>query len=198
MIRVKLQPEPANFDAKVRRPGTTAIEKFKRGEIKKLPSYWRHCLDDLWKAYDGICAYLCTFIHSGSGARAVEHFAPKSKSVDLAYEWRNYRLACSTINSWKSNFEDVLDPFEIDTGWFELEFPACKVVPAPGLAPARRRAVAETIERLRLNHAKCRGERLRYWDFYIAGDANFRFLKSSSPFLAIELDRQGYRRPNDA
>ena len=34
----------------------------------------------------------------------------------------NYRLVCGTLNSRKGTFE-VLDPFMIEDGWFEIDFP---------------------------------------------------------------------------
>ena len=45
-----------------------------------------------------------------TGGRSVEHFAPKKKHRDFAYEWDNHRLVCSVMNSRKRDFEDVLDP----------------------------------------------------------------------------------------
>jgi hypothetical protein len=197
MIRVALQKEPASFDVRVRAPGTKAIADFKAGRIKKLPEHWRKCIDELWQAYSGICAYMCVYIDRIAGARTVEHMAPKSKAVDLAYEWNNYRLVCSTMNGRKSDFEDVLDPVKVKDGWFVLTFPACEVAAAPRLSGKTRQAVLKTIARLKLNDAKCLSDRSRYLDDYQRRDTTFAFLSKYSPFLARELDRQGLRRPGD-
>ncbi len=70
---------------------------------------WR-CLNELYSLYNGICAYACVLIPPVTGGRSVEHFAPKMKHPDYAYEWKNYRLVCSLMNSRKRDFEDVLDP----------------------------------------------------------------------------------------
>ena len=197
MIRVVLQKEPKRFDARVRVPRKRAIARLKTGKIDALPPYWRRCMDDLWKAYSGICSYMALYIPRTTGATTVEHLAPKSKDVDLAYEWSNYRLVCSTMNSRKSDFEDVLDPFKIKDGWFILGFPSCEVTAAPKLSKRTRQAVLSTIARLKLNDAKCLFDRGQYLDDYQKGLTNMVFLKKYSPFLARELDRQGLRRPGD-
>jgi hypothetical protein len=197
MIRVAPAPEPSDFDAKVRQPGLPKVAAFKAGTLAELPDLWKRCLDQLYGAYKGLCCYSAMFIYRASGIASVEHFAPKSRDPDLTYEWSNYRLASSTINGWKSNYEDVLDPFDIADGWFALVLPDCEVVPGVGLTEARRKRVAETIARLKLNHAKLKDDRAVYYSDYRSGDTNFAFLRRRAPFLALELQRQGLRRAGD-
>jgi hypothetical protein len=91
VIHVDLQPEPPTFDELVRKPGQRALAERR----EELTPYWRACLPDLHERYRGICAYLCVMIPRGTGARSVDHLAPKSKRRELAYEWDNYRLVCS-------------------------------------------------------------------------------------------------------
>lgn len=70
MIPVELQPEPADFDENVRRRGRSWLAA--RGvepdtpppDPAALPTYWRRANKQLWKAYDGVCAYLA--IHCGT------------------------------------------------------------------------------------------------------------------------------------
>jgi hypothetical protein len=195
MIPVKRQPEPASFDKTVRQPG---LQFVRDNPGKKLNPHWRKCIDDLWIAYSGVCAYMCLHIHRVTGALTVEHMIAKSSRVDLAYEWSNYRLVCSTLNGRKSDYDDVLDPFLIKDGWFVLRFPHCKVDPGDGLTKAQRRDVEKTIERLKLNDAKCLSERGQYLDNYNRGDTSFAFLQRMAPFIARELQRQGLRRPTDS
>ena len=116
MIHVAPKDEPPDFDERVRQPGLKALE---RGD-NPLPAYWRRCLDDLYRQYDRICAYACVLIPPVTRGRSVEHFAPKKKHRDHTYEWDNYRLVCSVMNSRKWEFEDVLDPFEISDEWFQM------------------------------------------------------------------------------
>lgn len=193
MIHVELQPEPADFDAKVRRPGRAALASGKT----PLPELWRLCLLDLHAAYRGICAYLCIYIPRGTGARTVDHLAAKSDSPDLAYEWSNYRLACGLMNARKREFADVLDPFDIDDDLFVLEFSFFQVSPAPGLSPAKQDAVLRTIDRLKLNDEECRAARAQYYDVYIDGSVRFEYVDRHSPFVAREMRRQGLLHPAD-
>lgn len=187
MIRVQPKPEPPDFDENVRQPGLRA-----QGEIPpRTPPLWRDCLRQLWEAYDGICSYLCIFIPSGSGARSVDHFVPKSRRPDLLYEWSNYRLACSLMNARKGQFEDVLDPFEVEDGWFVLDLSFLQVLPDPALDEATQRRVQATIDRLDLNDNECLQARAKDYDVYLKSELPFDLLQRWSPFVAREMKRQG-------
>lgn len=132
----------------------------------------------------------------------MDHFDAKSwacahasTSLEQTYEWHNYRLACSLMNSRKSRASDVLDPFQIEDGWFHLELSALQVVPNPTLTSDRRQQVQQTINRLGLNDHECTAARAEYHDAYIQGEINLSFLSRRSPFVAFELKRQGMLRP---
>jgi len=192
MIHVDPKPEPPDFDREIRRPGKAARTK----NSQALPDLWRKCLQQLWEAYDGVCAYLAVRIPPGVGARTVEHLAPKKKTPDLAYEWSNYRLVCSLMNSRKGQLEDVLDPFEIEDGWFVLELSSLEALPHPDLKPALRAQVQRTIDRLKLNDLECIAARAEHYAAYIehVGDPKlgipFGQLRRWNPFVAMELLRQ--------
>ena len=131
MIHVDPADEPPDFDQKVRMPGLRAIAELigeepprtagrrlqkvadRRQDIspREFPTYWIEALDDLMTAYQRICAYSCFRIHPVTGARSVDHMAPKSRAWDQVYEWRNYRLSSSLLNARKRDFSTVLDPF---------------------------------------------------------------------------------------
>ena len=100
------------------------LEKRMQGPPKDL---WFHARSDLQKRYGRICAYTCQRIVGGS----VDHFLPKSKYPCLAYEWSNYRLSCEAANQAKGVKVGLMDPFQIDWGWFAISFPQCDVVVGP-------------------------------------------------------------------
>lgn len=187
MIHVERQPEPEDFDARVRQPG-------KRKPTNRA-ALWRRCLPQLWQAYDGVCAYLCVRIPPGTGARTVEHLAPRLKRPDLAYEWSNFRLVCALMNARKRDFEDVLDPFDVRDGWFTLELSSLEVLPSPTLSVRRRRQVQATIDRLKLNDPECLAARAEHYDAYLENELTFERLARWSPFVAKELARQGLVAP---
>lgn len=197
MIPVTPKPEPEDFDTQVRQKGLRWLEKHDI-DIKdplpsgtKLPPYWRACLDELYHNYDGVCAYLAVSIERTTGTGTVEHFCPKSLSPDLAYEWRNYRLACSAINSRKRDFTDILDPFEIEDGLFYLELVSGHIFPNPQLPGALPKEIQKTIDRLKLDSPANNEMRAKHYLFYCEGEVTEAFLKKYSPFVWTEAARQG-------
>ncbi len=191
MIHVDPQPEPPDFENRVRRPGLQALA----ADPSSLPPYWRRCLGD--PAYGGICAYACIYIDRVTGGRTVDHFIAKSSAPAVAYEWSNYRLACALVNTRKGVFADVLDPFEIADGWFILEFSFLQIYPSPDLEEALRQEVQKTIDRLRLDENEFRDARAAYYVDYASGHIDFAYLERKCPFVAKEMRRQGLVRPED-
>jgi len=197
MIHVDAQSEPASFNAAVRQKGVAWLQKNNIPLDQPLPPktelepYWRSCLYDLHESYRGCCAYLSIFFERYPGGGSVDHFIAKSKRADLAYEWSNYRLACSRMNSRKRDYDDILDPFEIETGWFRLEPVTGRIYPDPGLSADLQLRVQATIDRLRLDDAGCREIRARYYQEYCEGAYTSGFLKKRSPFVWTEVVRQG-------
>jgi len=101
------------------------------------------------------------------------------------------------MNARKGVFEDVLDPFEVEDGWFVLELSSLEVLPHADLPAHMRDAVQKTIERLRLNDAECIKARAEHYDAYLEHGRDrsfgipFRQLQRWNPFVAKELLRQG-------
>jgi len=200
MIPVKEQPEPADFDEDVRKKGQKWLQDKKIPANQAVPKgttlspYWRKCLDDLYDAYDQTCAYLCVFLERAVGAVTTEHFVAKSQEAGLAYEWSNFRLACSMINSRKGVFQDVLDPFEIQPNMFRLELITGRIYASPELSPGDCDAVNDTIGRLKLDGAMNRAMRTRHYGDYIDREITESYLKRMSPFVWHEASRQDLLR----
>ena len=208
MIPVTPAHEPADFDRKVRQPGLRAIAELVgeapprragrrfaqvaqiRSQIPAgaFPSHWRAVLDELQADYGRVCAYLCVRISTDA---TVDHYVAKSRQWDLVYEWRNYRLACAVMNSYKGESTDVLDPFELRAGWFALELVGFQVVAGPGLAAADAERVWTTIRRLRLNMQRFCDIRAEFAEALWNREINAEYLSRHSPFVARELLRQG-------
>ena len=142
-------------------------------------------------------------IHPATGAATVDHFKPKSKRQELAYEWCNFRLAAHLINTNKDNYEDALDPFEIQNGWFELNVGNFKIKPSDGLDETLKSKVQATIDRLKLNEPTFCKAREEYHDRYhgLSQDGcppdplPLSWLTEECPDVAFELERQGRLRP---
>ncbi len=197
MIHVDEQPEPVSFNGQVRQKGLAWLQQQsipldqpcpKTVEIKP---YWRSCLEDLHESYSGCCAYLAVFFERCTGGGSVDHFIAKSNRADLTYEWSNYRLACSRMNSRKRDFDDVLDPFEIETGWFRLEPVTGRIYPNPTVPKEQQTLIQATIDRLSLDDAGCREIRARHYQEYREEQYTAEFFKKRSPFVYAEAQRQG-------
>ena len=217
MIPVAPATEPAGFETKVRRPGLRAIaemvgkpspyprtagRKHKKIATREanipadaFPSYWTKVLKELMAAYHEVCAYSCFRIHPVTGARSADHFAPKSRDWQHVYQWSNYRLCCSRMNARKNDFGAVVDPFNVQQGWFELELLGFQVIPGRSLSVDIRTQVQNTIDRLGLNDFRRDREKdaERYWN----RGYSLAVLKEDSPFVAYELYRQGRLNPGD-
>lgn len=189
MIPTTVSPEPARFAADVRAKGAAYLQSNPRPTAKQFGkhAFWRAALPWLKTAHGNVCAFSSLWI---PGQCSVDHFEPKSVRPDLAYEWANYRLATDRINSNKGESIRVLDPFQIQIGWFVLDLANLFVGPGPGLDAATRARVEETITILRLNDdvwVEIRFEVLR--DF-LNGTVQLEFLQRRYPFIAAEIARQ--------
>lgn len=191
------------------------IDRFEDLEPRHLPDYWTAALDDLYAAYHQICAYCCFRIHPITGARSVDHMDAKSlpgegsaadedphmvamSTVwDHVYEWHNYRLASGRLNARKSDYQDVIDPFEVGAGWFEMEFVGFQLKPGREVDVPTKARMEATIERLGLNSKTMRGARESDYRDYIEGHISLDKLRRESPLVAREVTRAGKLRPAD-
>lgn len=194
MIHVTRQPEPNDFDVLVRRPGAKFLRACPRPTSKQFVShsYWRQILPQLHSAYHGICAYSCHWIPFDTGFDTVEHFISKKRHPNQAYEWNNYRLVCGTLNGRKREFTDVIDPFLVNNGDFQIKFPSMLVKASKNIHASVQKQVEDSIVRLGLNdEGTCLKSRLHWVSEYCANHITFDHLKRHAPFIAFELERQG-------
>jgi uncharacterized protein (TIGR02646 family) len=201
MMPVTPAPEPASFDLKVRQPGLKWLATKGLAGLAALPpktkirAYWTQCLPELLTGYGRVCAYASLRIAKVTGAHSVEHFAPKSRATDQAYEWSNYRLACAKMNARKNNFTDVLDPFLIGPNTYELNVLDGSMEPSARLQGQALADAITTRERLNLDDHEMRDARLDIINGYFANRFDTAFLREESPFIWSELQRQGLLRP---
>ena len=193
MIFVQEEPEPLEFEARVRLPGQAFLEKFPNPSTDqwKSKSYWRRVLTNLRDRYGGICAYTCHWIAPDTGADTVDHFVPKSCAPALAYEWSNYRLVCGRMNGRKGTKQDVLDPFGLNDDTFALHFPSLQIRPSQECSREAAEKAVTTIQRLGLNDPLCVKARTTYVVNYCKSWISFEFLEEYAPFIHREILRQG-------
>lgn len=191
MIRITARPEYAGFNRHVRAPGEAFLETNPTPNSYEFSRncFWTRAKPELQEAYGHICAYTCIYlVEQGT----IDHFLPKSIYHHLAYEWSNFRLARKRANECKGAALDIMDPFEIQNGWFVLQLPSCQILAHPGLSHIHKDRVNTTIRRLRLNDEDVFvQERCDIILAYGLGDLSLDFLRRRYPFLALEIERQG-------
>jgi hypothetical protein len=189
VIPVAPRPEPANFAVSVRVPGQAFIRLTPRPTQQQYRThdYWKLCLEQLRHSYREVCAYSSIWIPTNY---TVDHFLPKGRYPNLAYEWSNYRLAADFVNNNKGASESVLDPFVILNGWFILDPATLYVKPEPTLSTVIKVRVQTSIDVLKLNHYRLVNVRFQIFRGYIDGKQHLDTIAEKYPFIAAEIRRQ--------
>lgn len=122
-------PEPYDFDDDCRKKGLAWLKK--NPNCKRPKDFWspfRHALAD---GFSDRCGYSAMWISSGT----VDHFVSIHADQTLAYEWSNYRYVEGWINGSKNkcNETEILDPFDVENGWFEILLPSLQLVVSDSL-----------------------------------------------------------------
>ena len=194
MIRVDIKEPSKNFEQKVARPGAKLLAKLPRPiskeDRRKLTNYWSQngMTEEISETYGHTCAYTATYLETG---RTIDHYHARDLHPELAYEWSNLRVCASEFNGAKKNNTQIPDPFKVKKGWFQLNLKTLDVEPGPTL-PVEEKENAKTLCRL-LQAPVFRRSRRRWTTQYAEREVTFKFLRQQVPFLAQELDRQGYQ-----
>ena len=189
-------PEPADFDAECRQKGNRWLASHPGAATSSYPGYWAKYENELATAFHQRCGWWAMWIAEG----AVEHFLSRKNRPDLAYEWSNYRYIAGSVNSSKGNHDNkVLDPFEVQNGWFEVLLPSMQLVVTPML-PAHLLARAEfTLNQLKLRHgSKVVRCRQRWYQQYKDGKLSMDGLRANAPLVAdavIKLQKANQSLP---
>lgn len=196
MIPVVRPTEPVRFDAECRQPG----QRWQRANAsaKRPRALWAPFTAELADAFQNLCGYSALIDHTGG---TVDHYLSVKARPDLAYEWSNYRFANQAMNASKRNADaQVLDPFEIGEGWFEVILPSMQLRMTE-LVPQSLRAKAEfTLDRLGLRHGERVVRARRAWfAMYQSGELTLAGLRLCAPLVAAAVDkttsRASPRRP---
>ncbi len=122
---------------------------------------------------------------------AIDHFLSKENHRRLTYNWNNYRYIAATVNSSKKNLDDqVLDPFEVQTGWFEVLLPSMQLVRTAIVPNALRAKADATLTKLNLaNGPKVRRNRKRWYEDYRDNGLPMNLLEEYAPLVAEAVRR---------
>lgn len=183
-------PEPAGFDKNCRKKGREWLERNPDASSHRFPGYWRDFQPQLATGFVYRCGWSAT--HIGTDG-AVDHYHSRSgpNGRQLAYEWLNFRYISTTVNSSKQALDaEVLDPFEVRAGWFEVRLPSFQLVRTDQV-PANLRAKADfTIKRLKLvSGSKFIANRKYWYQQHRREGLPLDRLREYAPLVATAIDR---------
>lgn len=186
--------EPEGFDAKCRKKGQKWLKN--NPSVAYPKSFWSPFRLALAAGFSDRCGYGAMWISSGT----VDHHISIYENRELAYEWNNYRYVEGWINSSKNRkrVADLLDPFEVEDGWFAIELPSLQLVltdkvPEHAIAKARH-----TLQALPLQHDERIVRVRRQWlEMYEEGTP-LDVIRKKAPLIAEAIERQGWLRKKTA
>lgn len=174
-------PEPKDFGTKCRQPGNTWLAN--NPDAARPKDLWSPFRPDLAAGFVDRCGYGGMWISSGT----VDHFVSCDECDLLAYEWNNYRYIEGWINSSKKNklSSDILDPFEVREGWFEIILPSLQLVATDAIPPAFKVRAANTLKHLPISHDERVLKTRRAWlAEYEQGRLTLEGLMVKAPLIA--------------
>ncbi len=186
MIHVHPVPEPPEFERQARQPGQAWLAA--NPEAQRPRDLWSRFKPALAEGFRHLCGYSAMYEPVGT----VDHFLSWKKFREQAYEWSNYRYASGWINSVKQAADsEVLDPYEVRDGWFEILLPSLQLVVSRD-APASIRAKAEhTLLRLRLrDDERVIRQRREWYRMYQTGELSLEGLRKKAPLIARAIELQ--------
>lgn len=179
-------PEPDGFDEDCREAGNDWLAK--HPDCKRPCDFWspfRHALAD---GFSNRCGYGAMWISSGT----VDHFVSVKADKALAYEWSNYRYVEGWINSSKNKRDEaeILDPFEVQDGWFEIVLPSLQLVLSDSIPAAYRQRAENTLKWLHLRDDERIMRQRRSWYELYQGGLPIERLREKAPLIAAAIDKQ--------
>ena len=185
MIRFEQVPEPAEFDRRARVPGNAWLAAHPGDRRPKV--YWTPFKGALADGFRNLCAYSAMYEAVGT----VDHFVSCHEDRSRAYEWGNYRYCAAWINSSKNNVPagDLLDPFEIEDGWFELHLPSLQLRVSNAVPEEFRARAEHVLVRLHLrDDERVMRQRREWYRMYQSGEVSLDGLEGKAPLIAAAID----------
>lgn len=163
MIPVAKVKEPKDFKVKCAQKGKNWL-KNNPGRKRGFPAHWLQFQPKLAAGFKNRCGWWAMEIEDGD----VDHYLSKKNYPAKAYDWDNYRYIAGTVNSSKRNHDDsVLDPFDVEAGWFEVQLPSMRLVRTDKVPKTLRVKADFTLKQLKLGRGtKVRRNRRRWYEAY--------------------------------
>ena len=186
MIRFERVPEPADFDRRARMPGNNWLANHPGSRRPK--DFWTPFKGTLAVGFRNLCAYSAMLDLVGT----VDHFVSVNEDRSKAYEWENYRYCAAWLNSSKGNVPagDLLDPHEIEDGWFELLLPSLQLRVSDTVPEEFRERAEYVLTRLHLrNDERVMRQRREWYQMYQDGKLTQDGLEMVAPLIAAAISQ---------
>lgn len=187
MIRFEPAATPSGFAERVEARGKAWLAANATG---RPPDYWGEFKPQLAEAFHNLCAYSAMYEPVGT----VDHFVSCDKDRTRAYDWSNYRYASGWLNSSKQALRshEIVDPFTVEQGWFELLLPSLQLVVTDRVPVALRAQAARMLDRLHLGHdERVVRQRREWYRMYQDAELTLDGLAKKAPLIAAAVRRQG-------
>lgn len=186
MIRFERVAELADFDRRARMPGNAWLAHHPGDRRPK--DFWTPFKSTLAEGFRNLCA--CSAMYEPNGT--VDHFASVNEDRSKAYEWESYRYCAAWINSSKLNVPagDLLDPHEVEDGWFELHLPSLQLRVSDAIPEELRERAGHVLNRLHLrNDERVMRQRREWYRMYRCGELSRSGLEGKAPLIAEAIGR---------
>lgn len=187
MIPVARPQEPVGFDQECRKPGNGWLTEHPDEDPHKHP-LWSAYRDDLRTAFEARCGFLAMYVTRGT----IDHWVSVHTDRTKAYDWSNYRFVDGAVNSSKKpSWEGrLLDPFEVQDGWFEVLLPSLQLVVADIPDDEVRSRAEFTLDKLHLRDGEDVIRLRREWmRLYEESKLTLDGLRQVAPLLARAVER---------
>lgn len=179
--------EPNDFDAACRIPGNAWLKIHKSG---RPTDRWSPFRLDLATGFSDRCGYGAMWISSGT----VDHFTSCDEDRSKSYEWSNYRYVEGWFNSSKNKHPStsLLDPFEVQAGWFEIDLPSLQLRLTEVVPPALRARAEYTLLKLPLRDDERVVKQRRAWLQMYEEGTPLAVIEKRAPLIAQAIRRHGW------
>jgi hypothetical protein len=187
MICFEPAGKPEGFVERVEQRGAKWLAE--HAGAARPADYWSEFKAALADAFNGLCAYSVLFEPVGT----VDHFVSVDEDRTKASEWLNYRYASAWINSSKQSLRSnqILDPFTIGEGWFEIILPSLQLVTTERVPADYRERAEHVLTRLRLrDDERVLRQRREWYRMYQEGELTLQGLAKKAPLIAAAVRRQ--------
>jgi hypothetical protein len=186
MIRFEPVARPERFPEEVETPGAAWLAS--NPQAKRPRDLWSPFRAELADGFHSLCAYSAMYEPVGT----IDHFVSWNEDRSRAYDWTNYRYAAGWINSSKQSLRStqIIDPFEVQDGWFEVLLPSLQLAVSATIPEAYRARAEHVLRRLHLRDDERVMRQRRSWMEAYDRGLPLAELERRAPLLARAIRRR--------